>query len=74
VVSAKTEGGLTCVLLEPSIEAASTSPVASSSSGDVTFAASPAPCGEGGAEGVQVKGFNAGGVVNTTETFSIVVP
>ena len=75
VVSAKTtEGEGTCVLLAASIEAASVSPVVTSASGDVTFAASPAPCGEGGAEGVRVRGFGAAEKENTTETFSIVVP
>jgi Collagen triple helix repeat (20 copies) len=74
VVSAKTTGGVTCVFLEPSINVASTSPVVTSKIEDVTFAASPGSCSEGTTQGVQVKGFGPGGVANTTETFSIVVP
>jgi hypothetical protein len=74
VVSAKTTGGITCVFLEPSINVASTSPAVTSKVEDVTFAASPGSCSEGTTEGVQVKGFGPGGVPNTTETFSIVVP
>jgi len=76
VVSAKTFSGITCVFLDPSIEVASTSPVVTSKIEDITFAASPGSCSEGLTEGVQVKGFDNknGGVVNTTETFSIVVP
>ena len=74
VVSAKTSGGITCVFLEPSIKVASTSPVVTSKIEDVTFAASPGSCSEGTTEGVQVKGYGPGGVSNTTETFSIVVP
>ena len=74
VVSAKTVSGITCVFLEPSIKVASTSPVVTSKIEDVTFAASPGSCSEGTTEGVQVKGYGPGGVPNTTETFSIVVP
>ena len=74
VVSAKTSGGITCVFLEASIAVASTSPVVTSKVEDVTFAASPGSCREGTTEGIQVKGYGPGGVANTTETFSIVVP
>jgi hypothetical protein len=74
VLSAKTVSGITCVFLEPSIDVASTSPVVTSKIEDVTFAASPGSCSEGKTEGVQVKGYGPGGVPNTTETFSIVVP
>ena len=69
-------GEVTCVFLDPSIEVASTSPVVTSKNGDITFAAAPGSCSEGLTEGVQVKGFDNKneGAVNTTETFSIVVP
>jgi hypothetical protein len=62
------------VILTPSIEVASVSPVVTARSEDVTFAASPGACSEGEHSGVQVKGFNASGSANETETFSIVVP
>src|SRR5207245_6001700 len=74
VISAKTVSGITCVFLERSINVASTSPVVTSKIEDVTFAASPGSCSEGTTEGVQVKAYGPGGVANTTETFSIVVP
>ena len=74
VVSAKTSGVSTCVILEPSIIVASSSAVVTSKIGDVTFAASPGSCTEGATTGVQVSGFNLNGTANTTETFSILVP
>ena len=68
----------TCVYLDPAIKAALTTPLVTSKSADITFAAEPGAkaCGAEGKEGIQVQGYEnaAGGKVNTTETFSIVVP
>jgi hypothetical protein len=68
----------TCVYLEPSIKALFTTPVVTSKSADITFAAAPgeAACSVEGKEGIQVLGYDnkAGGALNVTEAFSIVVP
>ena len=68
----------TCVFLDSSIKASLTTPVVTSKSADITFAAWPgAPaCNVEGKEGIQVLGYDNKneGSANTTETFSIVVP
>jgi hypothetical protein len=77
VVEAALVGESTCVYLDPAIKAALTTPIVTSKSADITFAAEPAAkaCGAEGKEGIQVQGYeNPGGKLNTTETFSIVVP
>jgi hypothetical protein len=62
------------VFLEPSIELSTITPIVTSHFDDVTFAANPGGCSSGGKNGVQVRGFNQNGSMNSTEEFSIVVP
>jgi hypothetical protein len=81
VVEAKVVGQGTCVYLDPSINPSATTPVVTSKSADITFAAEPGAkaCkveGNEPKEGIQVLGYDnlKTGMPNTSETFSIVVP
>lgn len=74
VVSATTFLNITCVFLEPSIELTKITPIVTSHFEDVTFAANPGGCTSSGKNGVQIRGYNQNGTLNSTEAFSIVVP
>jgi hypothetical protein len=74
VVSATSFLEITCVFLDPSIDLKTTTPVVTSNFDDVTFAAHPEGCFSGGKAGIQVRGFNQNGTLNSTEAFSIIVP
>lgn len=78
VVEAKLVGESTCVFLDPTIKVGLVAPIVTSKSADITFAAAPAAeaCSVEGKEGIQVQGYDNKneGKLNTTETFSIVVP
>jgi hypothetical protein len=73
VVGAETYNGITCVYLDPSINLAEVTVVATSVLFDVTFATDPNGCAKAG-PGVQVNGYNPNGTGNTSAKFSIVVP
>ena len=76
VVEAETAAGITCVVLDPSIDLTSRPPVVVTSKlANVTFSADSNGCFLPGEKyGVEVNGFNPNGTGNETEAFSIVVP
>jgi hypothetical protein len=74
IVSATSFLEITCVFLDPSIDLKTITPVVTSNFNDVTFAAHPEGCSSGGKNGIQIRGFNQNGTLNSTETFSLVVP
>jgi hypothetical protein len=74
VLEAKTFFGQTCVVLDPSIDLSTVTPVVTADFNPVLFNAHPKGCSFNSKTGIEVTGRNPNQTENSTETFSIVVP
>jgi hypothetical protein len=73
VLSASSSSGVTCVILDPSIDVSTATAVVSAHGGLVVFTVGPG-CTIKSVPGLQVQGTNMNNTNNSTETFSIIVP